>query len=61
MTWGLLIQKTRVERIRQEWAKQQKAGRIPQEPKHEFKDEEGKAFVRSLGFIDGSAKAKTGK
>ena len=45
-----------MERIRQEWAKQQKAGHLPRTQKLEFSDEESKKIVSRLGFIDGSAK-----
>jgi len=50
------MQKSRVERIRQEWAKQQKAGHLPRTEKLEFNDEESKKIVSRLGFIDGSGK-----
>lgn len=53
---SLLMQKSRVERIRQEWAKQQKAGHLPRTEKLEFNDEESKKIVSRLGFIDGSGK-----
>lgn len=56
------MQKSRVERIRQEWAKQQKAGHMPRTQKLEFSDEESKKIVSRLGFIDGSAsKSKAGE
>lgn len=60
MTW--LMEKTRVARIRQEWAKQQKSGRIPRDPKVEVAEEEGKQVAARLGFIEGSVKQdKTSK
>jgi hypothetical protein len=55
------MKKSRVDTIRKEWAKQQKSGRIPRDPKIEVSAEEGKAVVSRLGFIDGSANYKTGK
>jgi hypothetical protein len=45
-----------VQRIREEWAKQQRAGVVPRTEKQEFSDEESKKIVSRLGFIDGSAK-----
>jgi hypothetical protein len=44
-----------VDRIREEWAKQQKAGRIPRDAKNELPPDVGKQLVARLGFIDGSA------
>jgi hypothetical protein len=52
----VLIKKARVQRIRQEWADQQKAGKLPRGRDLVLPEEEAKFIASRLGIIDGSAK-----
>ena len=52
------MKKARVQRIRQEWAAQQRAGKLPRGNELELPPEEAKFVASRLGFIDGTAKSK---
>jgi hypothetical protein len=50
------MKKARIQRIRQEWAAQQKAGKLPRGQELELPEQEAKFIASRLGFIDGTAK-----
>jgi len=53
--WLADEKKVRVQRVREEWMKQRKAGRLPAEG--QLAEKEATSVVTRLGFIDGSSVA----